>query len=175
MPRKSTSSGSRLWKWHTRSNRSASEVELRDSSFASPTTPFPTSHSIPNRFQQQPYSPYLTESAHVASLQNPSISSEIGARQDRPSIGQLPNEISNSVSTLTRASTVVLHSSPTADSLLLGVTPKKLYVKAIKGLESKLRFRAHRQVRLRLRGFFLKLTTFLEADVSYNTGVSWLS
>lgn len=151
MPRKSTSSSARLWKWHTRSNRSASEVELRDSSFASPTTPFPTSHSIPNRFQQQPYSPYLTESAHVLSLQNPSIVSEDGLRSDRPSIGQLPNEISNSVSTLTQSSTVVLHSPVSTDNSLLGVTPKNLYVKAKKGLESKLRFRANKQVRLRLR------------------------
>lgn len=153
MSRKSTSSGSRLWKWHTRSNRSASEVELRDSSFASPTTPFPTSQSIPNRFQQQPYSPYLTESAHVLSLQNPSIVSEIGLRPDRSSIGQPPNEISNSVPTLTRSNTVVLRSPVTTGSSLSEATPKNLYIKAKKGIESKLRFRAHKQVRLRLPRF----------------------
>ena len=172
MPRKSTSSGARLWRWRTRSNKSASEAEGREpsGSYASPTAPFSTSYSIPNRFQlqqQQPYSPYLTESAHVLSLQNPSSTSNSEFQPNRPSISQDSNNYSESVLRLSRSETV-LHSPTPTENELLSISTKGLYIKAKRGLESKLRLKTQKQVGSKPDDSLSKLIILPETDVSCN-------
>lgn len=81
LPRKSNASSSRFWKWRARSTKSTSEAESRDDT--APSSPFASSSgfaSPPGQFTARPFtptplngpmSPFLTESAHVLSLQNP--------------------------------------------------------------------------------------------------------
>lgn len=64
-------SESRLWRWYSRSSRGKadSDEQKGGTTSASPKTPFKLS---PNQvFVPPPPSPYLTEEAHVASLQHP--------------------------------------------------------------------------------------------------------
>ncbi|KAG6009412.1 hypothetical protein E4U54_008561 [Claviceps lovelessii] len=72
-PRAKSSASSRFWKWKTRSSRkSTSEVEAQELSHTSPTASLPSPLSNftgPNAHQVA--SPYLSESAHVLSLQHP--------------------------------------------------------------------------------------------------------
>lgn len=63
-------SSARFWKWRARSNKSTSEQEVRDISYASPMSSLSAEKEKQLQLQQAP-SPYLSESAHVLSLQRP--------------------------------------------------------------------------------------------------------
>ncbi|KAG5981131.1 hypothetical protein E4U55_003267 [Claviceps digitariae] len=71
-PRAKSTASSRFWKWKTRSSRkSASETEARELHI-SPTASVPSPFSNLTGLSAPPVaSPYLSESAHVLSLQNP--------------------------------------------------------------------------------------------------------
>ncbi|KAG6003170.1 hypothetical protein E4U21_002284 [Claviceps maximensis] len=73
VPRTKSSASSRFWKWKTRSSRkTASEVEGRDPDHISPSLSIPSPLSnFADRNTPQVASPYLSESAHVLSLQHP--------------------------------------------------------------------------------------------------------
>ncbi|RSL71891.1 hypothetical protein CEP54_000997 [Fusarium duplospermum] len=141
MQRKSNS-GKSFWKWRNRSTKSASESDARDLSFASPLT----SMSVPTNFKpfeqplpRQPASPFVSESAHVFSLQHPSttrLSNQ--ARQDRESSSVSPGMgSSSSISPLSVADTVRKATTvPPSPAASIG-----LYDKAKKSIESKLKFR----------------------------------
>ncbi|CAM1511636.1 Fc.00g091490.m01.CDS01 [Cosmosporella sp. VM-42] len=141
-----TSSNGKFWRWRARSNKSASESDARDISVSSPTTSLPTPYSPPKLLQQQqqqPYSPYLSESAHVFSLQHPPS----GSNSDRPVDRRLSISPSDS-----SQNNLVHHSSSGAQTVIRssvgsltppssGLSTKGLYDRA-KGIGSKLRMKA---------------------------------
>ncbi|KAH7319904.1 hypothetical protein B0I35DRAFT_223120 [Stachybotrys elegans] len=141
-PRKSTSS-SRFWRWRSRSTKSTSDTDLRDCPNVSPVSSAPAPLS---RVEQppQPMSPFLSESAHVRSLQHPSRSSLTHASSD--SMGISPN--TRSLQDLT------LDPGRRAGDMLAtrhrGLAPppesaaKRLYFKAKREIETKLFLKARR-------------------------------
>lgn len=143
MSRKSYSSKG-FFKWRSRSTKSASESEVQDLSLASPST----SLSAPPKFQafeppqpRPPSSPFLSESAHVLSLQHPSVT-------------RLSDQVLDSSSISRRASTDSI--SPMTDNSLPSRTKStppstptstgSLYGKAKQRIGSKLKFRIRREV-----------------------------
>lgn len=143
MPRKSyTSKG--FFKWRNRSTKSASESDVQDLSLASPLT----SLSAPPNFQgfeppppRPPSSPFVSESAHVFSLQHPSVtrfsdhildSSSVSRRGSTDSISPMNNNALPPRTISTPPST-----PPSTGSL---------YGKAKKSIGSKLKFKIRREV-----------------------------
>ncbi|KAM5375301.1 hypothetical protein ACJZ2D_006130 [Fusarium nematophilum] len=132
-----------FWKWRNRSTKSASESDLRDMSFASPLTPL----SMPPNFkpfeQQSPRpvsSPFVSESAHVFSLQHPSAArlSDRGpeTRPVSPRMGSTA-----SISPMSAPETVIKSSTVSSTPL----SSKGLYDKAKKSIEAKLRLRPRKE------------------------------
>ncbi|RSM19330.1 hypothetical protein CDV31_001752 [Fusarium ambrosium] len=146
MMQRKSNSGKSFWKWRNRSTKSASESDARDLSFTSPLT----SMSVPTNFKpfeqslpRQPASPFVSESAHVFSLQHPSATRlSTQARQDRQSSSVSPGMgSSSSISPLSVAATVLKASTvPSSPSSTIG-----LYDKAKKSIESKLKFRGRKE------------------------------
>ncbi|EEU40776.1 uncharacterized protein NECHADRAFT_25867, partial [Fusarium vanettenii 77-13-4] len=145
MTQRKSNSGKSIWKWRNRSTKSASESDAREISFASPMT----SMSVPPNFKpfeqpsRKPTSPFVSESAHVFSLQHPStlrLSTE--AREARESSSVSPGMgSSSSISPMCAADTVRKASTvPSSPSSTIG-----LYGKAKKSIESKLRFRTRKE------------------------------
>jgi hypothetical protein len=147
MMQRKSNSGKSFWKWRNRSTKSASESDAREMSFASPMT----SMSVPPNFkpfeqplQRQPASPFVSESAHVFSLQHPTttlLSNQ--AREDRESSSVSPGMgSSSSISPMSVADTVRKATTvPSSPSSTIG-----LYDKAKKSIESKLKFRTRKEV-----------------------------
>ncbi|KAH7275194.1 hypothetical protein NW759_005241 [Fusarium solani] len=146
MMQRKSNSGKSFWKWRNRSTKSASESDAREMSFASPMT----SMSVPPNFkpfeqplQRQPASPFVSESAHVFSLQHPTttlLSNQ--AREDRESSSVSPGMgSSSSISPMSVADTVRKATTvPSSPSSTIG-----LYDKAKKSIESKLKFRTRKE------------------------------
>ncbi|KAK5987938.1 hypothetical protein PT974_12074 [Cladobotryum mycophilum] len=147
-PREGYDTGSRFWKWRSRSTKSASESEA--------VNEVPHSHSSisapQSRYEQpQVWSPYLSESAHVFSLQHPAAAAAAGLRsstshQSSESVlvspasrcvwsDDIPESVSPESTTYTSTQTV----SP--DTPLL--SPRALYMKAKKEIEAKLKNKKH--------------------------------
>ncbi|KAH7238383.1 hypothetical protein BKA59DRAFT_245472 [Fusarium tricinctum] len=137
--RKSTSSKS-FFKWRNRSTKSNSETESRDTSFTSPLTPM----SAPPNFQtfesKPPSSPFVSESAHVFSLQHPTVSRFSDVKQGSADIS--PGIASTeSISPMNKSSEARGTSTPPSSPPSSG----GLYDKAKKSLESKLRLKVRRE------------------------------
>ncbi|KAJ4006744.1 hypothetical protein NW752_010746 [Fusarium irregulare] len=133
-----------FFKWRNRSTKSASESDVQDLSLASPLT----SLSAPPNFQgfeppppRPPSSPFVSESAHVFSLQHPSVtrfsdhildSSSVSRRGSTDSISPMNNNALPSRTISTPPST-----PPSTGSL---------YGKAKKSIGSKLKFKIRREI-----------------------------
>ncbi|RGP80843.1 hypothetical protein FLONG3_991 [Fusarium longipes] len=134
-----------FFKWRNRSTKSASESDVRDLSLGSPLTPL----SAPPNFQgfeppqpRPPSSPFVSESAHVFSLQHPSVTrfsdqiqnfSSLSPSMDRDSTESI-SPMNNSIPPRT---TSTPPSTPPSSS--------SIYGKAKKSIGSKLRFRIRRE------------------------------
>ena len=142
MSRKSYSSKG-FFKWRSRSTKSASESEVQDLPLASPST----SLSAPPKFQafeppqpRPPSSPFLSESAHVLSLQHPSVTRlsdqilDSGSISRRTSTDSISPMTDNSLPSRTKSTP----STPTSTG--------SLYGKAMQRIGSKLKFRIRREV-----------------------------
>ncbi|KAM6533809.1 hypothetical protein FALCPG4_006760 [Fusarium falciforme] len=146
MMQRKSNSGKSFWKWRNRSTKSASESDVRDLSFTSPLT----SMSVPTNFKpfeqplpRQPVSPFVSESAHVFSLQHPSATRlSTQARKDRESSSVSPRMgSSSSISPLSVADTVrKATTGPSSPPSTIG-----LYDKAKRSIESKLKFRGRKE------------------------------
>ena len=143
MPRKSYSSKG-FFKWRSRSTKSASESDVQDLSLASPTT----SLSAPPNFQgfeppqpRPPSSPFLSESAHVLSLQHPSITRLSDQILDSSSVSR--RDRTDSISPITNNS---LHSQTMNTSASTPPSPGSIYGKAKEKIRSKLKFNIRREV-----------------------------
>ncbi|KAH7248859.1 uncharacterized protein BKA55DRAFT_388381 [Fusarium redolens] len=142
VPRKSTSRKS-FFKWRNRLTKSASESDVRDLSFASPLT----SLSAPLNFQgfeptqpRPPSSPFVSESAHVFSLQHPAVTRFSAQFPDSSDIPPSKNS-TDSISPMNNSGTNVrLSTPPSSPPSSMG-----FYVKAKKSLESKLKLKARRE------------------------------
>ncbi|KFA48694.1 hypothetical protein S40293_08521 [Stachybotrys chartarum IBT 40293] len=135
-PRKSISSG-RFWKWRSRSNKSTSETDTHDphnSPSTSVSTPIRSNHL------NIPPSPFLSESAHVLSLQHPWGSSTMRASSDHDST--CPSTQLESIRGSEAASTS-LAASDTAMSVFDDPMPspssaaRRLYNRAKRGVKAK--------------------------------------
>jgi hypothetical protein len=139
--RKSTSSKS-FFKWRSRSTKSTSETDFRDSSVASPLTPM----SAPPNFQafesRPPSSPFVSESAHVFSLQHPTVTLfpniNQGSVDISPSIGSTDSISPMNGTDKARGTSTPPSSSPSSGGL---------YDKAKRSLESKFKLRVRIEVR----------------------------
>lgn len=74
MTRRKSNGSNRFWKWRT-STKSASDLETRDIPYLSPTASPSQNNLLPrvSELPPVPPSPYVSESAHVFSLQHPSF------------------------------------------------------------------------------------------------------
>ena len=146
MPRRSNAS-SRFWRWRTRSTKSASESDTRDRSPSLSLSPLGPAHISPST----PLSPFLTESAHVLSLQNPdncSPSTRLSEVQlVSPGSTSFEEDRSSSKLESLIQSDIKIPIKPTVPCT--PNTAKSLYLKTVKSLES--RFRARVQVRREVR------------------------
>jgi hypothetical protein len=145
VPRKSYSSKG-FFKWRSRSTKSASESDVRDLSLGSPLT----SLSAPPNFQgfeppqpRPPSSPFVSESAHVFSLQHPSVTRFSDHIQDTSSVSPGANRNSTgSISPMNSSTPPRTVSTPPSTPSSSG----SLYGKAKKSIGSKLKFRIRREV-----------------------------
>jgi hypothetical protein len=172
VPRKSTSRKS-FFKWRNRLTKSASESDVRDLSFASPLT----SLSAPLNFQgfeptqpRPPSSPFVSESAHVFSLQHPAVTRFSGQFPDSSDIPPSKNS-TDSISPMNNSGTNVrLSTPPSSPPSSMG-----FYVKAKKSLESKLKLKARREVssfRSQTNGSTLILTRNQCVQLSHNMSIN---
>ncbi|KAF5634511.1 uncharacterized protein FTJAE_6718 [Fusarium tjaetaba] len=142
VPRKSTS-GKSFFKWRNRSTKSASESDVRGHSFASPLT----SLSAPLNFQgfeptqpRPPSSPFVSESAHVLSLQHPSVTRFSDQFPDSSDISPSLNS-TDSISPMNNSGiNGQTNTPPSSPPSSVG-----FYVKAKKSLESKLKFKTRKE------------------------------
>lgn len=147
VPRKSTS-GKSFFKWRNRSTKSASESDVRDLSFASPLT----SLSAPLTFQnfeptqpRPPSSPFVSESAHVLSLQHPAVTRFSDQFPDSSDISpSMNNNSTDSISPMNNSGIKGQTSTPPSSP----PSSMGFYIKAKKSLESKLKLKARREVTL---------------------------
>lgn len=137
IPRQGSAS-SRFWRWRARSTKSASESEFREAYSSTPSS----AHGIITPSPSTPMSPYLTESAHVLSLQNPGACSPTS----RMSEFQLASPISSLEEEEDVKYTKMPQESAASGPVVLGVashstTMKGLYRKTVRGIESRVRSR----------------------------------
>lgn len=170
VPRKSTS-GKSFFKWRNRSTKSASEPDVRDLSFASPLT----SLSAPLTFQgfeptqpRPPSSPFVSESAHVLSLQHPSVTRFSDQFPDSSDISpSLNNNSTDSISPMNNSGIKRQTSTPPSSP----PSSMGFYVKAKNSLESKLKLKTRKEVSLfrgQTNGSTLILTRNQCVQLSHN-------
>ncbi|XEV05774.1 hypothetical protein FSHL1_011061 [Fusarium sambucinum] len=134
-----------FFKWRNRSTKSASESDVRDMSLGSPLT----SLSAPPNFQgfeppqpRPPSSPFVSESAHVFSLQQPSVIRFSDQIQDFSSISpSLEWESTDSISPMNNLLPPRTTDTPPSTSS----SSESLYGKAKKSIGSKLKFKIRRE------------------------------
>ncbi|KAI1042876.1 hypothetical protein LB505_000930 [Fusarium chuoi] len=144
VPRKSTS-GKSFFKWRNHSTKSASDSDVRDLSFASPLT----SLSAPLTFQgfeptqrRPPSSPFVSESAHVLSLQHPSVTRFSDHFPDSSDIyPSMNNNSTDSISPMNNSGIKGQTSTPPSSP----PSSMGFYVKAKKSLESKLGLKTRKE------------------------------
>ncbi|KAI7770872.1 hypothetical protein LZL87_004659 [Fusarium oxysporum] len=137
-----------FFKWRNRSTKSASEPDVRDLSFASPLI----SLSAPLTFQgfeptqpRPPSSPFVSESAHVLSLQHPAVTRFSDQFPDSSDIfPSMNNNSTDSISPMNNSGINGQTSTPPSSP----PSSMGFYVKAKKSLESKLKLKARREVTL---------------------------
>lgn len=148
MPRKGRT-GTRFWKWHSPSTKSASDADAAQPRLASPVATHsgstPTSLLQANQSEQTALSPYLSESAHVLSLQHPlqqgsshdpgdapQMSSGYGTSQGKEAFGRKSDVWGDSTSPRARST-----SSPLR---------KRFFTKAFKKIEAKVKAQGRKEV-----------------------------
>jgi hypothetical protein len=140
--RKSTSTKS-FFKWRNRSTKSASETDYRDLSFTSPLTPMSAPPNLQTFESRPPSSPFVSESAHVFSLQHPTVTrfSDVnqGSADISPGIASTESISPMNNSRKARGTSTPPSSPPSSGGL---------YDKTKKSLESKLRLKVRREVRM---------------------------
>lgn len=153
LPRKSAAS-SRFWKWRSRSSKSNSETDPRDALLASSSNSPPLPTHLANSYPvQQVMSPYLSEEAHVLSLQNPSANPSPGALV-RPALGHIAtspssDEIQGAGSEQDSPEELLEKSKNlTPGCLTASRSAKSLYLRAKREIESRFKGTGHQQVRL---------------------------
>ena len=146
MPRKSSATA-RLLRWRARSSRSIGEVDSGSpySSLSTPRTAMLRTESL----NASPMSPYLSESAHVLSLQYPDMEQSTDDRlsvatsaQSSPNYLAVPfleEEPSSSSETVARRPLVA--EQPVSNVAM------KLYTRTLKGIESRIRGKQQAQIR----------------------------
>jgi hypothetical protein len=142
-PHKSNGSN-RFWKWRTRSNKSVSESDARDISYASPTTTsLSPSNFLPKVIEQPqvPPSPYVSESAHVFSLQHPS-SVALSDLRTRSSISTWASRTQSLASSSNRA---CHHEKDPVSNLDRRSPYGKIYGKTKRGFGSRFRLRSPKE------------------------------
>jgi hypothetical protein len=133
--RKSTSS-SKFWRWRTRSNKSTMS-EADASMYASPAdSPLVTASSSRQPAPVPLVSPFLSESAHVRSLQHPSQHNEATSCTSSQLMINAPVETGRSSSPET-----VIRVPPSPGSVA-----RQILLRAKRGLGSKLRVKSARSV-----------------------------
>ncbi|KAL7932757.1 hypothetical protein V8C35DRAFT_328348 [Trichoderma chlorosporum] len=162
-PRKSNASSNvRFWKWRSRSAKSASEVDaLQDGPYASRVISVPGSkaryepprHDLPSIHQV--WTPYLSESDHVFSLQHPTAPpvspSSVAitpskSQQSSESIVISPGSKSHRLFDVPKIPSPENHTQTTMKAgspTIPLVSPRVLYLKAKKEIESKLKQKQH--------------------------------
>lgn len=174
VPRKSTS-GKSFFKWRNHSTKSASDSDVRDLSFASPLT----SLSAPLTFQgfeptqrRPPSSPFVSESAHVLSLQHPSVTRFSDQFPDSSDIYRsMNNNSTDSISPMNNSGIKGQTSTPPSSP----PSSMGFYVKAKKSLESKLGLKTRKEVSLFRRqtnGSTLILTRNQCVQLSHNMSIN---
>lgn len=132
--RKSTSS-SKFWRWRTRSNKSTMS-EADAALYASPTES-PVVSTLPKQQCPAPLaSPFLTESAHVLSLQHPSPHRDVVPRGDHHT-----SDCPDTKSDCPSSPDTVVHIPPSSGSVA-----RQFLNRAKKGLEYKLGRRPPKEV-----------------------------
>ncbi|KAF5628602.1 hypothetical protein F25303_10402 [Fusarium sp. NRRL 25303] len=144
-PPRPSRDGFDFFKWRNRSTKSASEPDVRDLSFASPLT----SLSAPLTFQgfeptqpRPPSSPFVSESAHVLSLQHPSVTRFSDQFPDSSDISpSLNNNSTDSISPMNNSGIKRQTSTPPSSP----PSSMGFYVKAKNSLESKLKLKTRKE------------------------------
>lgn len=142
MAQRKSNSGRSFFKWRNHSTtKSASESDVRDLSLGSPLASLsapPNFQGFESPQQRPPSSPFVSESAHVFSLQHPSANIFSDNIQDFSSVSQ-------SVDMDSTDSISPMHNwVPSRTTDTLSSTPRSsgsLYGKAKKSIGSKLKFR----------------------------------
>lgn len=141
LPRKSTSS-TRFWKWRSRSNKSTSELDNREISYASPMSSLSAVRVSPVISSS---SPYLSESAHVLSLQQPASDSATRRTSREPQVSPATTSMQAEGGV---DSSGCKHDRQASTSEHAPGFGKSLYQKVIKELEAKLKPKRRKSVRI---------------------------
>ena len=145
MPRKSNASA-RFWKWRSRSTKSASESDARDL-FTSTTQSSMISPSLGSEAPVSvPMSPFLSESAHVLSLQHPLAVSPT-SRMSEVMVSSDSNNADTSNSSVAKTEEPHRTSLESARSLVSSLRHRSFLVKAKQGIEARLRPMIRKDVR----------------------------
>ncbi|KAF5019641.1 hypothetical protein F66182_8345 [Fusarium sp. NRRL 66182] len=140
--------GKSFFKWRNRSTKSASESDVRDTSFTSPLT----SLSSPPNFRtfepvqsRPPSSPFVSESAHVFSLQHPATTRLPDKLFDSSSISPTMSSSVDSISPMSAAETVQRTSARTSTAPSSPPSSEGLYGKAKKSIGSRLGIKSRKE------------------------------
>ncbi|KAI9158281.1 hypothetical protein HJFPF1_06273 [Paramyrothecium foliicola] len=149
--RKSTSS-SRFWKWRSRSTKSTSETEPPEASYgsgrlsASPPSQWQDACSEPPTQRQT--SPYVSESAHVLSLQRPPVDIRLlslGGGQSSPNSPESVDKLSSRSSPGESVVKATVH--PVSVDSSPRLSARRLYLEAMKEIKAKMKVRVGKEER----------------------------
>ncbi|KAG8669071.1 hypothetical protein FPOAC1_008458 [Fusarium poae] len=134
-----------FFKWRNRSTKSASESDVRDMSLGSALTPLSASPNFQGFEPSQPRppsSPFVSESAHVFSLQHPSVTRFSDQIQDFSSTSpSVYRDSTDSISPMNNLVPPRTTDTPPSTSS----SSESLYGKAKKSIGSKLKFKIRRE------------------------------
>lgn len=132
----------KFWKWRARSNKSTSEFDGREISYTSPTSSVSVGPQLSTRDSS---SPFLSESAHVLSLQQPAEAPDVRRTSCMPILSPASSK------TVVKLSPDLPEPSPSSVDTVVKqhqhLLSVRRYHKMKKDIESKLKKKPRRPVR----------------------------